>query len=133
MTRTATGDAPIPVPIAQIDPWVLPVGVDVVTAERVPIKDPLGRVVGWKWKFIVAVPAGFRRSRLVPAELARAVEDHNRFWQNVIALDLYGNPWKGTTAAARSSNAASPQADAPAPRPFVGTVLDFGLHFEVKK
>jgi len=108
--------------LEDIPPSERPRGVDVVKVERVPVRDENGRVISYKTKFIVALPSYVPRT---PENIAR-INAYNRRWDNVTEVD----PYLALRATARQGSAAQA---GPPPPPFVGTVLDFSLTFEVRK
>jgi len=103
-------------------PNELPRDVDVVKAERIPVKDPQGRLVGYRTKLTVALPSYWRVRGWAPPDLVKAIADYNRNWDGVSPNDPYGRP------PSRSGESA-----AQAEPPMIGTILDFALTFEVKK
>ena len=111
--------------IEDIPPIERPRGVDIVRVERVPIRDVTGRVVNYTTKFIVALPSYMPRT----AENIKRINDYNRRWDNVTETD----PYLALRASASKGLTQAPAPELPPSPPFVGTVLDFALTFEVKK
>jgi hypothetical protein len=107
-----------------IPPNERPVGVDIVRVLRVPVRDASGQVISYKNKFIVALPPYVPHTR---ENLAR-IEAYNKRWDNVNEVD----PYLALRARAQRGSAPVAPVEPPSP-PFVGTVLDFALTFEVKK
>jgi len=103
-------------------PNELPRDVDVVKAERIPVRDPQGGLVGYRTKFTVALPSYWRVRGWAPPELVKAIADYNRNWDGVSPNDPYGR------SPSRSGEIVSQAAPS-----FIGTTLDFALNFEVKK
>ena len=120
----APGAIPVTQEIKVTDypPSELPRGVDVVKIEKIPMRDEKNRFIGYRTKFTVALPSYWKVRGWAPPELVKAIEDYNKTWDNVTANDPYGV----------KSRSGATQIEEP-PKPFVGTVLDFVLTFEVKK
>jgi len=108
--------------VADLPPRELPRDVDVVKAEKIPVKDEKGRLAGYRTKFTVALPSYWRVRGWAPPEQVKAISDYNKNWDNLSPI----NPSGGSTSRSAST------ADQSETR-FVGTILDFALKFEVKK
>jgi len=119
----ATGVDAIPsIRLEDIPPSERPRGVDVVGVRNVLIYRGC-EPVGYRRKFTVAVPMYIKRQGFVPREWIDRVAAYNALWDDEKSCRV-------RTAEARGQ---VPAPEPPPPPPFVGTVLDFGLNFEVKK
>jgi hypothetical protein len=112
---------PPPIRLEDIPPLERPRDVEVVRVRNVPIYRGCD-VVGYRRKFTIAVPANIRRQGVVPKEWTERVAAYNALWDDEKSCRV---------KAAAITGAEIPEPP-PSP-PFVGTVLDFTLSFEVKK
>lgn len=118
----AGSDSAPAIQLENIPPLERPRGVDVVGVRNVRVYRAC-EVVGYRRKFTIAVPADLRRLGQVSREWLDRVASYNALWDDEKACQSIPAGVTGQTASSVLP---------PSP-PFVGTVLDFALNFEVKK
>ena len=126
-TGTATSPSSTQVNLAGIPIQELPRGVDILRARRVRVYNSSCQPVGWRVKFTVAIPRRDVDRGLATPEWRRRIEEYNKPWPDEIPCP------GGARRIDTTTGQLAPDPDEEKPAPFVGTILDFALHFEVKK